>query len=743
MTPFLRQVAEVYYNRLGNRIADCCFVFPNRRAGLFFQHYLSEITTHPILSPEITSISDFFTKFSPLNLTDRISLLFYLYKAYKEVFGKEESFDEFVSWGDMILNDFNDIDKHLADAKKIYSLILDEKKIEQEFDYLTPEQREILHKFWKGFILSKDKPYRKKFIKMWELLYPLYERFREILLEDNRAYEGMLVRSVAENNRMDWSKVPFERAVFVGLNALTKSERQLMLSLGREGKADFYWDTRSPKIQDTRNRASLFILRNQKMFPSLYKLEQEELEEPEVTLIGVPSLNGQVKQIYPILQKLFTGIAGKALQTAVVLPDEQLLLPLLHSIPPCYEDINITMGYPLKNTQTIVLINYLMELQQLKRNIEGEQKFYFQPVLKLLSHPYLHLLCHEEIEKILREIKKKNHFFLSPKELSIHTALRKVFLPLEENENPAEYLIAIIEEIVSTFLHTASSQETENQPPMQGKEIEMESLHSSLLLLRHIKDLGEQFSFEMRTNTWFSLIKRLFSSESISYEGEPLDGLQIMGILETRSLDFENLIIPSMNEGLFPSKSFSNSFIPNNLREAWELPTYKYQDSVWTYHFYRLISRAKHIFLLYNTSIGSTKGSEVSRFVQQLRYLYKVPIREERPSFPTLLKEESPLLVQKDEEVMKLLKPFLTPGSKKGISATAINDYLDCPLRFYLSYVLEIKEDKEIEEIIEEDIFGTIFHKVMEEIYGLMKKKAHSDSRAVITKEEKKPMAAI
>lgn len=729
MKPFLYQVATLFYQQYGAEIHRLAFVFPNRRAGLFFQKYLSEISERPLFSPSILTINDLFMQLSGKHPADKIQMLFRLYELYKQRSGSSESFDEFIYWGEMLLNDFDDIDKYMVDARMLFRNVSDLKSLDDDFNYLSPEQVQAIRSFWSSFYPKGDSPNQQHFLELWEILYDLYAGLRTSLAKDGCGYDGMIFREVVEQlEKEPMSDFPFDQVVFVGLNALSISEERLLLALQKKGVADFYWDYVGPWVTDSDNKASFFLERNLRLFPSRMQLPATGPVQAEIRVMGVPSAIGQAKQVYPILQALADEqqlTDESALRTAIVLPDEHLLVPVLNAIPEVIQHINVTMGYPLAGTPVAALMEYILTLQKNIRYVDRVPVFYFRDVLPILNHQYVMAAAPEEVSQLVKDMTAGNRIYVHAADLNRHELLSILFTPVQNTEELSDYLIHVLEALNTCLRNKRPNPDDEemiSNSTQTTADIEQEFIFHYFATVNRMKEVMREAKIEMRLDTYFRLLKRMTDLITIPFEGEPLSGLQVMGVLETRALDFDRLIILSMNEGIFPLKKAANSFIPYNLRRGFGLPTYEHQDSVWAYHFYRLIRRAKQVTLLYDTRTTGLQTGEVSRFVHQLRYHYQYPLIDELVVYDVASSAVPPISVQKTTEVEKLLSDFLSGGTR-ALSASAINTYLDCPLKFYFSVLEQIQEEDEITETVERDVFGSILHKVMEDLYAPFKGK--------------------
>lgn len=723
MKSFLYNIANTFYQEYGNELYKQTFVFPNRRAGVFFQKLLSEIADKPVISPQIITIQELFNSLSNYKIADKVDLLVMFYEQYHNISNKDETLDEFLFWGEMLLNDFSDIDKYMVDVQQLFLNIHNLKEMDDDMSYLTPEQVEAIRQFWSNFGTKETNSTKKIFLETWEILLDLYKAFKEQLALKGLAYEGMLFRDVAERaKRKEDLKLKYERVVFVGLNALTTTEVTLLDFLKQKGIADFYWDYDFPLVSDHRNKASYWIAENLKRFPSDFKIENQDVihEKKHATLIGVPSGVGQAKIVNQLLDNLIKedkiSKPNAGLNTAIVLPDENLLLPVLYSIPEEIERINVTMGYSLQHSSVASLISAIAAMQQ-NMTIRNEQNLiYYKYVLAILDHPLISTTAKSTVDELKAYIQKYNRVMLATSEIGDDKFLKIVFTPVKEWSFVSDYL----KQILSTIFKNLSIDrkgDIENENDTRAIDIELEFIVQYYKSINRLQDSLSSVR-NITIETYFKLLKQLSQSLSISFSGEPLSGLQVMGILETRVLDFDNLILLSMNEGKFPLKKPTNSFIPYTLRGAFGMPTYEHQESTYAYHFYRMISRAKNIFMLYDTRAEDMQTGEVSRYFYQMKYLYHdiFNIEEVMVSYNVSSPKETPISIAKTEDVMTKMQMFMV-GGDSALSASSINKYINCPLQFYLSAVEGLSAEEEVQESVESNVFGTIYHAVMQNIY--------------------------
>ncbi len=749
MTPFLYKVADLFYSRYGSELYKHTFVFPNRRAAMFLKKHLAEIAGKPIFSPTVLTIQELFSSLSFYRSADKIEMLVKLYKHFKKISGSTESFDDFVFWGEMLLNDFDDVDKYLVDAKQLFVNVHDFRLLDDDLTHLNDKQIEVMRRFWGNFMPVEGSETKQKFQETWKILFELYSSFREELHNEGLAYEGMIFRDVAERaEKQELSFKETESYIFVGFNLLSPSEHKLFNYLKNLGVGDYYWDYDSLLVNDENNRASLKVKENLRMFPS--KLEAEETKSleaevylnqtPNIELIGVPSGVGQAKHVSRILSGLIDSgdiiNPNEAINTAIILPDENLLLPVLYSIPDEIGKINVTMGYSLSHSSIAGLMEHISLLQQNQRMWNDEPAFYHRFVKSILNHPLISISAKTEADDMKNHILKHNRIIITSSEVKDNHLLKLIFKPISHRSEITDYLHNILSCIYNslTSIKDLEPDDVDNEEVeiMRGsvndevsgviKNTTQTDLEREFIVqyYKTVTSLGDRLSdvVDMSIDTYFRLLRKISRGISVPFSGEPLSGLQIMGVLETRAIDFDNLIIMSMNEGVFPVKKSSNSFIPFTLRKGFELPTFEHQDSTYAYHFYRMISRAKNIFMLYDTRTEGLQTGEVSRYFYQLKYIYHnlFNISERVVAYDVSVPTNAPIIVEKSPEVMKQLNEFRGRG-EKSLSASLINTYIDCPLKFYFSAIEGFSEEEEVQESIEFNVFGTIFHRLMEVIY--------------------------
>ena len=708
---FLREVAGAF---VANENLDCTFVLPNRRSVKFFQKYLGQeygaLRGRPLFSPQVQTINEFMTQLSGLAAADTVEQIYILYKEYISLkYGEEgvpegksgDSFDDFVHWGDVILKDFNEIDKYMADPRQLFTNIRELKELEGDFSFLSSRQLEAVQCFWTNYLKGGTFSEKKEFFSsMWGMMYPLYRNFNAALKAKGIGYEGQIYREVAEN--IASHEFPKD-IVFIGFNAPNVCERRIMHYLKGAGKGDFYWDFYGQMLTDPQNGASEIIGGCAREFPSKYILKGETVPvgEQKVKVFASPSGVGQAFVVADILEKLFPADAvdqREAFSTAIVLPDENMLMPVLNSIPGKFNSINVTMGYPMAATPLVSFMNLVRQLQSDARRGKDGMMFYHRSLMELLSHEYVKRLSSVQGEVLRRRIIEGNMIYVPAAQAAGEDPfLAKVLAVPEGGSQVLDYLLGILE-YLDTVLDSWNR----------------EFVYQYYGQISRLKRLG----IPMEGATCFRLVEQLCMGISVPFRGEPLAGLQIMGPLETRALDFDNVIIVSANEGKFPSASAGNSMIPYNLRIGFGLPTYELQDGIAAYHFYRSICRAKNVFMIYDTRTEGLSVGEESRYIKQLKYHFGVDVEETAVSAPVAPAAQAVLPeVEKSGEVMGKLLSSYTGSGLKSLSASAINNYIACPLKFYVENVEGMAQEDEVAESVESNVFGSIFHYVMEEIY--------------------------
>ncbi|HET8753092.1 MAG TPA: PD-(D/E)XK nuclease family protein, partial [Salinimicrobium sp.] len=688
MTPFITQILQELLQRK-RTISDYVFVLPSKRAGSFLVNQLSNLATAPVFAPKIYSIEDFASEISGLKAVDNTAALFEFYSVYLKLTPKEktENFETFSSWAQTLLYDFNEIDRYLIDHKSF-------------FGYLS-EIQEMNH--W--YLQPERTPLMENYISFWRKLPEYYEHLKGELLHRNLGYQGMVYRQASEKVE-EYLQKNDQPHVFLGFNALNNAEQHIIQAMLESGTAEIFWDIDEVFLNDSKHEASLFIRRYLKKWPFYAEIKPEKISkdfssEKKIRIAGIPKNIGQAKY----LGELLAGFSPNQLsETAVVLGDESLLLPVLNSLPPNIQEINVTMGFPLKNAPVTALFEQLLEM-----HARFDQSWFYKDIIAVIDHPLIQKITGRASKILSEKIHRENLIYLSPKALSdlfpeFKNAIFNICFSNWEN-SPA----LALENLQNLLLKLKQALDKEED------KLSLEFLYQFHLLFNKLNNLAKDYPHLATIKSLYSIFKDLLNSQTVDFRGQPFQGLQIMGMLESRVLDFKNVIITSVNEGVLPAGKSSNSFIPFDLKCAYKLPTYKEKDAVYTYHFYHLLQRSQQIHILYNTESDGLNGGEKSRFLLQLE-MEKKPahqisnftVASRVPAISLPLKT-----IRKNPEIMQKLKE----RASKGFSPSALTTYIRNPLDFYHQYILGIREPEEMEETIAYNTLGTVVHQSLETFY--------------------------
>jgi RecB family exonuclease len=702
-TPFLKEIAALLLDPATYDPATTCVVFPNKRARLYLARYLGELTPKPVWAPRYMTINELMESHSGWIYADRLTQLFTLYRVYAGISGSADSFDSFTQYGEPLLADFDEIDKYLTDAHDLFSNLAGLKSMEGRFSYLTAEQVTAIRRFWSTFEPEPTEG-QKSFVSLWNILESLYKGFRKELSDKGLAYEGMAYRRVAEMLQDPGAGPSFtyEKYLFVGFNALNRCEERLFRHLKRAGRAEFFWDYDSWYTNSEIHEAGFFMRQNLREFPPTREINHENLvsDDKQIFFLSVPSNTGQAHALPMIFEKL--GLGKDSGHTALVLADEGLLVPVMYGIPGEIGDLNITMGYPVAGSSVYSLVDTLVALDRNRKSGGNEPSWYYRDVLALLGNPLMKNRFSEDYYRIREQVATRQTLYLRRSE--IFTA--EAGIPLPEEPDPAcDYLLKVTEELI---------RQSVEHP---GDRVQQEILYQLYLFLTRLSDLIRDQEVAPDHETLFRFVKRMMKTLHIPFSGEPLSGLQLLGILETRTLDFDNVIILSMNEGVMPRTQGNNSFIPHGLRYGFGLPVAGHQDSIYAYYFYRLIQRASRVVLVYDSSTGGLRTGERSRFLHQLNYELPVPVTVLKPSFGIERLPAGEIRVEKVGQTAAALARY-TGNAKALLSPSAINAYLNCSLRFYYHHLAGLPQPEEVAEEIDARLFGNLLHKAMQHLYG-------------------------
>ena len=714
MESFLKLVAADLYKHTEGNLAHTAVVFPNKRAGLFFNEYLAQESESPIWSPAYVSISELFRSLSPWEVGDPVKLVCELYKIFRRETQSTETLDDFYFWGEMLISDFDDADKNKVDTDKLFSNLQDLRNIMDDYTFIDDEQEEAIRQFFQNFSIERRTALKERFISLWDVLGNIYKGFRESLASQNIAYEGMMYRHVIEH--LDVDKLPYEKYVFVGFNVLNKVEHTLFTQLKDAGKAVFYWDYDEFYMKENRqavtHEAGEFIRRNLRDFPSPLSGELfKNLSKPkEVHYIASSTENAQARYLP---QWIRNNLTTPEKETAVVLCNEALLQPVLHSLPAEVKHVNITMGFPLSQTPVYSFLIALLELHTHGFNFKSG-RYTFQSVVTLLKHPYTRQLT-GQAELLEKELTRNNRFYPLPGELGKDEFLTRLFTPLSGNLNLCIRLSETLQQVAGIYqANTSGTEDTD-----AFNQLYRESLFKAYTTINRFRTLIEEDELTVQSETFRRLLVKVLSATNIPFHGEPAIGMQVMGVLETRNLDFRHLVLLSVNEGQLPKSGGDSSFIPYNLRKAFGMTTIEHKIAVYAYYFYRLLQRAERITLMYNTSSDGLNRGEWSRFMLQFLIEWPHPITRQFLEAGQSPQGTSPITVEKTPDVMRRMQSLfdVRANPKAKFSPSALNYYLDCPLKFYYRYVAGLSAPDEVSAEIDSATFGSIFHYAAEHIY--------------------------
>ncbi len=694
MTTFIFDVLKDLQNNHVN-LSQLTFILPSKRAGVFLKHQLTEVTNETFFAPEIISVEEFVEDLSELKTVSNTELLFEFYNSYTELTKKEnlDSFESFSKWAQILLQDFNEIDRYLIPQNKI-------------FNYLSAIQ-DLKH--WS---LEKEKTdFVKNYLSFWNKLYKYYNHFSETLLKKKIGYQGLIYRQAVKNLKAYIDNNTKKQHVFLGFNALNTAEETIIQTLLENNLAKTYWDIDAVFINNPKHDAALFTRQhktNWKYFQNnpFNWITTNYSKEKNISVFGIPKNIGQAKYIGTLLKSIEK--ENRSLQnTAIVLGDENLLIPVLNSIPTNIESLNITMGFPLKSIPLSSLFDALFNIHKNQSNT-----FYYKDVINILSHQFIRpLFLIDNIDyasKIIETIDANNIVYLTTVRLK-QIANKSIYIIDLLFSNWETSIDLALKNCLQLILNIKEYLDTDKDANILSLEylFRFNELFNELIKLNtdynHIKDVS----------TLFSIYKELLSSETLDFQGEPLQGLQIMGMLESRVLDFETVIISSVNEGVLPSGKSNNSFIPFDVKIENNLPTYKEKDAVYTYHFYRLLQRAKNIYILYNTEADILTGGEKSRFITQLELenIHHINHQIIAPQVPVITPSLN--VINKTADLQLKLKEL----AEKGFSPSSLTNYIRNPIDFYYQKILKIKEHNDVEETVAANTLGTVVHNTLEDFY--------------------------
>ena len=707
MVSFLNTVAEFIITNHSESLKNSCIVFPNQRSSLYFFEEFKKLNKKATWLPKTYTINEFVHNIASLRVASTITQLTTLYQVHQAITKSGESFDKFFPWAQTILSDFGDIDKYLVDANLLLENVQDIKILSDSRDFLTPEQLKAIEEF---FNIDTNSELKKRFLDIWHVLKDLYNQFNSALQERGYAYDGMVYREAAKKIKSDDFVLPYEKVFFVGFNAITRSEEVIFETLQRQGKALFFWDYDQSYISNDLHEAGLFLRSFTQKFkePENYKANHDfKFKEKNINIISSPTLSGQMTIATDQLSKVAD---NEITDTALVLSDESLLMSMLEHTSPYLPEINVTMGYKIKNSVAGQWLELLIQLQNNKRTTDNGTSFFYKNVISILQHPFFMLADETFSVQFIQRIKDEAMFQLFEGDFENEFA-QSVFKVVNTQSEFAEYLLTNLKRLITIF--------SEKKTDTDSWVLQQELVYRMVLQIQQLENeiLAEALVIELPT--YFQLLRKYINTLKVPFESDPVTGLQIMGFLETRCLDFKNLIILNVNEGTLPVNGNAPSFIPYSLRCGFKLPTHDEREAMYAYYFYRLLQRAENITLTYFTGKAEGKNGEPSRYILQLIY-GNYNINRTALQSNIVFDATEGITMKKSELTKKYLSAYIdSPDNKepKNLSPSSIITYVKCPIQFYFSKILRIDTDNDFDTDIDNRIFGNIFHSAMEDIY--------------------------
>lgn len=728
--PFLKQIAQHYSS--ASNVDEFCFVFPNRRSGQFFLKYFEEENSQNFLPPYVTTIADFISDNTDYTLATPTELIFNLYLAFCEITGNPDyEFDKFIHWGNILISDFNDIDQYMVDARQLFSNIENWKEIST--DYLPDELKEELSKlmnikfestdsesFWRLSNNVSTGDVHQKFIRLWSILFPLYQKYNTLLESKRLSYPGkMLKEFVFKIKDIATEDFDFKKYIFIGFNLLSTSEMMIFDAFKKKGISDFHWDYASPALKNIANKGHKHIDYLSGRYKSSFGIDEIDTFPTNINIVGIPSNIGQAKYAFSIVEKLIKDQqavdSSDGIDTAIVLPDEGMFTTLTNSVPVDIHNINATLGISLRNSDISTLIRNISKAHKNAYRPKTEEcfRFYKEFVKEILSHPIIKSIYTKDVTEISNHINSLSDFYVEESYLK-GTGLANIFTTISDTKDKT-VVVKFIDRLIKLCEHINEYYSIDDK----SNQLSLQSTFALqyIDILNETKYLIQEYGIPMCESSVFYLFDKLASLYTIPFEGEPLSGLQIMGMLETRNLDFDNLIILSMNERIFPRKFYKSSFIPPNMRRHFMMSTTDEQESISAYYFYRLISRAKNVYMLYDTSASGIGSSEYSRFISQLEMVYGCKLKFQNITLQVKPESKLPINVEKDDVILDIINKYKVEDSGKSLSASSIKSLIKCPLKFYLNHIEGLDDENEESQFMDYATFGTIVHNTLESLY--------------------------
>ena len=706
---FLEQLTEQIILNYEEHLQNVCIVLPNRRAGLYLKKYFSQKLNKVIWSPIIFSIEDFVCHITGLEIADQLTLLFDLYNIYKKIEAeKAQEFDEFMNWATVLLNDYNDSDINLSDTEKLFQYLNEAKAM----SLWSPESPTLTE-------------HEKDYLSFYNSLSKYYKDFTELLLNKNCGLQGLIYKKASENIDDFSNKSNFYKIIFAGFNALTLSEEKIIKTLIHSGKAEIYWDSDNYYLNNKIHEAGDFIrkYKNDWDLKEFNWIENNYLnDEKNITITGIPLNIGQAELAGQLISEMKSEIANSE-NTALVLADESLLVPVLYSIPETVNDINITMGYPLCNSTVHSLLMNIFTLHENSKKYSSSttQRFYQKDIINLFTHPYFRIISSNDknsswLTDFLESVKKSNRIFYKSTEIISQLKNPVILALFNFSENETSLLLSSFSSLIGLI---RDSLILNNKNKKQNSDIDIEYLYNYAVIITKIQNLINEYGLIHDIKTLRKIFSTYADTATIPFYGEPLKGLQIMGMLETRALDFENIILLSANENILPAGKFSNTFVPYDIRKEIGLSTYRQKESIFAYHFYRLLQRAKNVHIIYNSKSDSFGSGEKSRFITQIceelpKYNNKINIQQKIILQEiSLAQKNDKIIIEKSKEILNDIETL----AEKGFSPSALNTYIACQLKFYFQYIEKIEEIENTAETIDAATLGSVVHFALHELY--------------------------
>ncbi|HRE73201.1 MAG TPA: PD-(D/E)XK nuclease family protein [Flavobacteriales bacterium] len=695
---FLEEIAKELIAVKGSDFSSVVVVLPSKRGGLFLRKHLASQLQKAFIPPLVSTPTELFSQWSKYRVGDPMELMFLLFESYQSVLGnRAEPFDRYLRWGQMLQTDFNDIDRYLVDTRALF----------RDLRNIKAQEIEIEGWSFEGEDLSRN---QERYLEFWNEMPAIYAAYKKRLQERGLAYGGMLYRDVAENvaERVGTESKEYW---FAGFNALSTAEQVIINHLCETEKAQVFFDADPFYLDDKDHEAGMFLRR----FRTQWKgrgfsfLKEHFKSEKSIEILNVPGNVAQARIAGQILSE-----EGGGTETALVLANEQLLLPVLNSLPEVVDKVNVTMGFPLRSSDLFQLYLLIIELQRSRIDANGKDKggVYYRPFLELLFHPVIRQYLGREASLIRDAVHRERRVFVTDKDIERYggdefASIRFLLKPWGDFPSDALRSFVVLNDLLRDFyLHRKKD------------KLALEYVFHLSSAIDKLKVICEKYPYVTEFHSFRTLLRNYVSQLDISFLGEPLDGLQLMGMLETRGLDFEKVILLSVNEDVLPKSRWEHSFILYELKRYYGLPTYKERDAVYAHHFFRLLQRADKVWLIYNSDPENFSSGEKSRFVLQLqeelpKYYPKISIRERIVQLPMDKHDISVSGIEKTEEIINRIKEHL----QSGVSPSALNKFVTCPLDYYYRYVLGIKEDEELDEVSDHAVVGTVVHGVLEQQY--------------------------